>query len=204
MGGRRDRHPRHQPVGHQRCRRRVRASRRRSDRSGDRRRARGVSRLVANDAAGAPRHPAARFDRDPCATRRTRAPALARRGQDAGRRHWRSDPRRPDLRLLRRRSGENSGREVRQRPPERRHRGHTRADRGRRNHCAVEFPDRDPGLEDRAGPRLRKHRGVQARRSRPRIRARARRDHRARRRSEGRIQSGCRAGLDGRPGDPRP
>ena len=81
----------------------------------DRGRACGLSRLVAHHAAGAPRHPAARFDRDPRPPRGARAPALARGGQDAAGRDRRGDPGRPDLRLLRRRSVADSGREIRER-----------------------------------------------------------------------------------------
>ena len=58
-----------------------------------------------------------------------------------------------------------------------------RAGRRHRHHLAVEFPDRHPGLEDRAGARLRQHGRVQAGRPRPRLGPRARRDHRARRRA---------------------
>ncbi len=50
--------------------------------------------------------------------------------------------------------------------------------RRRRHHHAVELPDRDPGVEDRAGARLRQHRRVQAGRSRTALGARARRHHR--------------------------
>ena len=50
---RRRRHPQHQPFGHQRRRRRIRAGRRRADARRDRGRARRFSRLGAHDAAGA-------------------------------------------------------------------------------------------------------------------------------------------------------
>ena len=78
-------------------------------------------------------------------------------------------PGRADLRLLRRRSLEDPGREIRERQAERRHRGHARAARRRRHHRALELPDRDPRLEDRAGSGLRQHGRVQARRSCPRL-----------------------------------
>ena len=44
----------------------------------------------------------------------------------------------------------------------RRRRGHARAARRHRHHHAVEFSDRDSGVEDRAGALLRQLRGVQA------------------------------------------
>ena len=58
-----------------------------------------------------------------------------------------------------------------------RHRGHgdPRAGRRRQRHHAVELPDRHPGLEDRPGPRVRQHGGLQARRPRPGQRLGARR-----------------------------
>ena len=70
------------------------------------------------------------------------------------------------------------GEKLRQRAARRRHRGDARGGRRRRHHLAVEFPDGDPGVEDRAGARLRQRGGVQAGRSRHRLGARARRDHR--------------------------
>ena len=116
----------------------------------------------------------------------------------------RGDPGRADLRLLRRRGLADSGREIRQRAAERRHRGDARAGRRRRHHRAVELPARNPRLEDRAGARLRQYGRLQAGRSRARLRPRARRNHRARRRAEGRVQSGHGARLGRRSGDPRP
>jgi aldehyde dehydrogenase (NAD+) len=67
---------------------------------------------------------------------------------------------------------------------------HARARRRGRHHHALEFPDRDPGVEDRSCARLRQLRGVQARRPRAGLRLGARRDHRARRRARGRVQPG--------------
>ena len=112
------------------------------------------------------------------ATRGTRPAAGARGRQDAARGDRRSRPRRADLRLLRRRSAAHPRREVRQRAARRRRRGDARAGRRRRHHRAVEFPDRDSRLEDRAGARLRQLRGVQAGRPRARLGACARRNHR--------------------------
>jgi hypothetical protein len=51
----------------------------------------------------------------------------------------------------------------------RRRRDPSRGGRRRRPDHAVEFPDRHPGLEDRAGARLRQHRGAQAGRPVPAI-----------------------------------
>ena len=50
-----------------------------------------------------------------------------------------------------------AGREARLGAPGHRGRDHARAGRRRRHHHAVELPDRHPGLEDRAGARLRQH-----------------------------------------------
>ena len=58
-----------------------------------------------------------------------------------------------DLQFLRRRGAADARREVRQRAARRRCRDDARAGRRRRHHLAVEFPDRHPGLEDRAGAR---------------------------------------------------
>ena len=76
---------------------------------------------------------------------------VARGGQDARRRHRRSRARRPDLRVLRRRGLRLAGEKLASRASRHRRRDHPRAGRRRRHHHAVEFPDRHPGLEDRAG-----------------------------------------------------
>ena len=84
--------------------------------------------------------------------------ALARGGQDAAGGHRRGDARR-------RRSSASSParrcgiarRAARLAAARRPGRGHARADRRRRAHHALELPHRDPGLEDRAGARLRQH-----------------------------------------------
>ena len=68
-----------------------------------------------------------------------------------------------DLRVLRRRSAAaRRARSCRRVRPGRRRRDHARGRRRRRHHHAVEFPDRHPDLEDRAGALLRQHRRVQA------------------------------------------
>ena len=65
--------------------------------------------------------------------------------------------RRPDLRVLCRRGAAPDRREGRVGAARPRGRDHARAGRRRRPDHAVEFPDRDPGLEDRAGALLRQH-----------------------------------------------
>ena len=77
---------------------------------------------------------------------------------------------------------------------------HARTLGRRRHHHAVEFPDRHPGLENRAGARLRQYRRVQARRSRARHGLDAGRDPVARRPAEGRAQSRHGPRLGRRPG----
>ena len=67
-----------------------------------------------------------------------------------------------DLQVLRRRGAAHRRRSRAFGAPRCRRRGFPpAAGRGRADH-AVEFPDRDPGLEDRAGARLRQLRGLQA------------------------------------------
>ena len=130
----------------------------------DRCSARGVPRVVPLVDPGTPRHPQAHRRRDPGAQGGARPAARARGRQDAGRRHRRGRARGPDLQVLRRpkacaspaRSCLRSGRASTSR---------SRASRSAcRHHHAVEFPDRDPRLEDRARARLRQLRRVQARR----------------------------------------
>ena len=65
------------------------------------------------------------------------------------------DARRPDLPVLRRRMPAPGRRKAAVRAARRRYRDHARADRRRRPDHALEFPDRHPGLEDRAGAGLR-------------------------------------------------
>ena len=176
---------------------------RRSARRRGRRGQGGVPGLVAHVAAGAPRHSLARLDRDRGAARGTRPAAGARRRQDASRGDRRSRPRRADLRLLRRRGAPHSRREIRQRAAGRRHRGDARGGRRRRNHRAVEFSHRHSRLEDRAGALLWQLRRLQAGRSRAGLGPRARRNHRSRRRAQGRVQSRHGPRLGGRSGDAR-
>src|SRR5436190_2027630 len=78
---------------------------------------------------------------------------------------------------------------ARAQPARRRYRGHARAARRRRLDHAMEFSDRDPGLEDRAGAGLWQLRGVQASRSRAGLGARTGGDHLALRPVRGRVQS---------------
>ena len=77
----------------------------------------------------------------------------------------RDRPRGADLPVLLRRGAAACRREGVLGAAGRRRRDHARADRRRRHDHALELPDRDPGLEDRAGPRLRQLRGDQAGRS---------------------------------------
>ena len=130
--------------------------------------------LVALLDPGAPRHPEEDRRRDSRAQGRARTAALARGGQDARRRHRRDRARGADLPVLLRRMPAARGREGALGASGRRCRDHARADRRCRPHHAVEFPDRDSGLEDRAGARLRQLRRVQAGRPRAGDRACAR------------------------------
>ena len=113
------------------------------------------------------------------------------------------DPRRPDLRLLRRRGAAPGRRDRAVGASGRRRRDHPRADRRRRHHHAVEFPDRHPGLEDRAGALLRQHRGVQAGRPGAGLLLGDRRHPAPRRPAQGRAQPRHGQGLGRRPGDAR-
>ena len=96
-----------------------------------------------------------------------------------------------------------SGRAARRRPAQHRGADRARAGRRRRPDHAVEFSDRHPRLEDRAGARLRQHGGLQARRPRAGLRLGARRHPEPRRPAEGRVQPRHGQGLGGRAGDPR-
>ena len=128
----------------------------RASRARDRRGEGGVSGVVAHDAAAAPRHPEEGIGDEILARKDELGRLLVARGrQDAAGGHRRGRARRPDLPVLRRRMRAHRRREDRVGAPRHRHRGHARAARRRRHDHAVEFPDRDSGLEDRAGARLR-------------------------------------------------
>ena len=105
---------------------------------------------------------------------------------------------RVDLQVLRRRGAADGRRACALGPPRRRRRRDPRAARRGRRHHAVELPDRDPGLEDRAGARLRQRRRVQAGAARARERLGARRDPVARRSAAGHVQLRERRRRDGR------
>ena len=98
----RHRHAGHQSFEHVRRRRRVRAGRSRAGRDGDRRRAQGVSEVVAGQHAAARRHPRPDRQRDPRPQGGARHPALARGRQDRARRHRRGRARGLHLQVLRR------------------------------------------------------------------------------------------------------
>ena len=90
-------------------------------------------------------------DRDSGAQGGTRPPAGARGRQDAAGGHRRGRARRADLCVLCRRGVAPDRREGRLGAPRPRRRDHARGGRRRRPDHAVEFSDRDPGMEDRAG-----------------------------------------------------
>ncbi|MEY9319993.1 hypothetical protein ABIF29_006792 [Bradyrhizobium elkanii] len=199
MGRRNRHHAGHQPVQHQGCGRRIRQGRQGADRKGDRRGEGRIPGLGALDAAGALRRADQDFRRNPRPQGRARPPARPRGGQDAPRGYRRGGARRADLCVLRRRSAAADGREGRIGAPRPRRRDHPRAGRRRRYDHAVELPDRDPGLEDRAGALLRQRRRVQAGGAGAGLGARAVRDHRAFRHSLRRVQPRGRLGVGGRP-----
>ena len=122
--------------------------------------------------AGALRHPRPGRHGDPRAQGRARAGCSrarrARRSPRASAR--RSAPGASSSTSPARRSG-SRGEQLPLGAAGRRGRDHARAGGRRRRHHAVELPDRDPGLEDRAGARLRQLRRVQARRARARAAA---------------------------------
>ena len=144
--------------------------------------------MVAVDAAGSLRHPEEGLGRNPGAQGRIGPAAVARGRQDLAGRRRRSGARWADFCVLCRRMPADGRRETRFRAPRRRHRDHPRRDRRRRPDHAVEFPDRDPGLEDCAGTGLWQHRGDQAGRPRPRLDLGAGRHPASRRPAQGRAQ----------------
>ena len=189
-----------QPIRYQGHRRRSGARHARAGGGRDISRQGRVSGMVAIDAASALRHPEEGVGRNPRAQGRAGPAAVARGRQDAAGRHRRSRARRPDICVLCRRMPADGGRETRLGAPRHRHRDHARgAGRCRPDH-AVEFPDRDPGLEDRAGAGLWQHRGDQARGPRPGLDLGAGRYPAPRRFAQGRAQPRDRARLRSRRG----
>ena len=205
MGRGRRRLPQRQSLQHRRCRRPLRAGERRAGRT---RRSRPPGPHSRRGRAPRPqeRHDILlRASTEILARREELGKLLAREeGKTLPEAIGEVDPRRADFRFLRRRGAAHSRREARQRAARCRHRTDARGGRRRRHHRAVEFPDRHSRLEDRARARLRQLRPVQAGRSRAGLGARARRDHRARRRAQGRVQPGDGPRLGGRPDDARP
>ena len=116
----------------------------------DRRREEARSRPGRRLDPGAREHPRQGRRRDPRAQGRARQAAVARGRQDPSRRHRRNRPRRAHLQVLRRRSAAPPRREAGIRAARRRSRDLPRAARRDRTDHAVELPDRDSGLEDRA------------------------------------------------------
>ena len=111
--------------------------------------------------------------------------------------------RRPDLQVLRRRRRCARRRSGALGPAGDLGRGHPRAAGRRRADHALELPDRDPGLEDRAGAGLRQLRGVQARRPGAGLGLGAGRDHQPVRAAGRRVQPGDGPRLGGRRGADR-
>ena len=150
--------------------------------------------------AGALRRPRPALRREILSRKEELGRLLAARGrQDAARGHRRGRARRADLRVLRRRGAAPDRREGAVGAPRPRGRDFARAARRRRHDHAVEFPDRDPRLEDRAGALLRQRRGVQAGRTGAGLGACAFRDHQPLRHSPRRVQPRHRPRLGGRP-----
>ncbi len=202
MGRRRSR-PEPQPGEHRRGRRRIRPRHRRGRRARHRRRQGRLPGLEPLRPLAAPRGPEEGRRRDPRPQGRARPPALPRGRQNPCRRRRRDHPRRADLRVLRRRDPAPHRRDRPLGPPRRRRRDHPRGDRPGRDHHPLELPDRDPGLEDRAGAGLGQHRRHQARRPRPRLHLGDRRHPAPRGPAEGRPQPRDGPRLDRRPGAPR-
>ncbi len=204
MGRRRLRDTEPQSFRHERRDRRIRAGRRGTGAHRHRRREEGVSRVVDRFDPGARQHPRSRRQRDHRPQGRTRRAAVARGRQDAARGHRRSDARRADLQVLRRRSGAHDRRQAGLGAARRRRGSDARAAGRHRSHHAVELPDRDSGMEDRARARLRQHRRVQAGRPRARLRVGDRGDPRPRRIAGRRVQSRHGTRFRRRRGDRQP
>ncbi|MCY1212174.1 hypothetical protein D9M72_239050 [compost metagenome] len=157
------RHPEYQSIGHPGNRGAVRTRRRgrRATRGGGG--ARRISRMGRQLSAIAARHPRAGGAGTAGAQGGTGAPAFQRRRQDAARRHGRSGARGERIGLHGRRGAAHPRRPSSRPATRKRRRSHARTPgRGGRDR-SVEFSDRHPRLEDRAGAGLRQHRGVQAR-----------------------------------------
>ena len=191
------------PSEHRRRRRRVHLRRPRAGGIGHRRRQGRLRRLPPQLPAAPLRGAGQDRHRDPGPQGGARPPALPRGGQDPARGHRRGRPGRADLQVLRRRGAARHRRDRALGPPRRHRRRHPRAGRRRRPDHALELPDRDPGLEDRAGAGLRQLRRHQARRPRPGLRLGARRHHQPRRPADGRLQPRHGPRLGRRRGHPR-
>ena len=149
-------------------------------RPGDRRRARGVPGWSLRVAAAARRRCSTRSATRSCARKDELGELLSREeGKTLPEGIGEVGARRAHLQVLRRRGAAPARATAALGAARHRRRDHARAGRRGRHHHAVEFPDRDPGLEDRAGAGLRQLRGVQAGRPGARQRLGAGRDHRA-------------------------
>ncbi len=188
----------HQSFQSGRCRRRVRAGECRAGERGDRQRATRIPEVVAKQHPAARRHPRCDRQRDPRAQGGARHAALARGRQDTTGRDRRGRARGLHLQVLRRRSAARQRRARAFGAAGLPGRDHARAGRCRRHDHAVEFPDRDSRMEDRAGARLRQLRRVQARRPGARKRVGARGNHLAHRPAPRRVQSRHGPWLGGR------
>ena len=198
MGGRRFGIAQSQSVERRRRDRRVRAGGRRSGARGDRRRQSRSSGVGRGLDPGAIEPPRSCRHRNPRAQGRARQAPVARGRQDAARGRGRGDAGRAHLQVLRRRSAAPRGRKAAVGASRHRRRGDARADRRRRPHHAVEFSDRDSGVENRARARVRQHGRVQARGPRARMRLGARRNPGEGGRSGGCVQPGDGTRLDRR------
>ena len=158
------------PSDAERRHRRVRAGRRRTGTRRHRRCEEGLYRVVDGFDPGARQCPGSRRQRNYRPQGRTGRAPVARRRQDAARRRRRGDARRPDLRVLRRRSGAHDRRQAAIGASRRRRGSDARTAWRDRPHHAVEFSDCDSRMEDRAGTGVRQHGGVQAGRPGARMR----------------------------------
>ena len=180
----------HQSVQPGRRRRRVRAGERRAGEGGDRQRATRIPEVVAEQHPAARRHPRCDRQRDPRAQGGARHAALARGRQDASRKGIGEAARAGYIfKFFAGEALRGNGELVPSVRPGLRRRDHARAGRRRRHDHAVELPDRDSRVEDRAGARLRQLRRVQAGGPRARLRVGAGRDHLAHRPAPRRVQS---------------